>query len=131
MSDLQNKKHSYKNQFREHQRKCIIYINPQINVLPNCKTHNKSCNVYCSKCDQIMCDLCFLQEHKGHFSQDEGVKKFITIKNEYDKTISQIQKINRTIEEKKNDIITKINKYADERKVELNEFIKNEKNEKK
>ena len=98
-------------------------------MLPNCKTHNKSCNVYCSKCDQIMCDLCFLQEHKGHFSQDEGVKKFITIKNEYDKTISQIKKINRTIEEKKNDIITKINKYADERKVELNEFIKNEKNE--
>ena len=56
-----------------------------------------------------MCDLCFLQEHKGHFSQDEGVKKFITIKNEYDKTISQIKKIKRTIEEKKNDIITKIN----------------------
>ena len=76
-----------------------------------------------------MCDLCFLQEHKGHFSQDEGVKKFITIKNEYDKTISQIKKINRTIEEKKNDIITKINKYAEERKVELDEFIKNEKNE--
>ena len=98
-------------------------------MLPNCKTHNKSCNVYCSKCDQIMCDLCFLQEHKGHISQDEGVKKFITIKNEYDKTISQIKKINRTIEEKKNDIIAKINKYAEERKVELNEFIKNEKNE--
>ena len=98
-------------------------------MLPNCKTHNKSCNVYCSKCDQIMCDLCFLQEHKGHISQDEGVKKFITIKNEYEKTISQIKKINRTIEEKKNDIITKINKYAEERKVELNEFIKNEKKE--
>ena len=76
-----------------------------------------------------MCDLCFLQEHKGHLSQDEGVKKFITIKNEYEKTISQIKKINRTIEEKKNDIITKINKYAEERKVELNEFIKNEKKE--
>ena len=98
-------------------------------MLPNCKTHNKSCNVYCSKCDQIMCDLCFLQEHKGHISQDEGVKKFITIKNEYDKTISQIKKINRTIEEKKNDIITKIEKYTEERKVELNEFIKNEKKE--
>ena len=98
-------------------------------MLPNCKTHNKSCNVYCSKCDQIMCDLCFLQEHKGHISQDEGVKKFITIKNEYDKTISQIKRINRTIEEKKKDIITKIEKYTEERKVELNEFIKNEKKE--
>ena len=76
-----------------------------------------------------MCDLCFLQEHKGHLSQDEGVKKFITIKNEYDKTISQIKKINRTIEEKKKDIITKIEKYTEERKVELNEFIKNQKNE--
>ena len=76
-----------------------------------------------------MCDLCFLQEHKGHLSQDEGVKKFITIKNEYDKTISQIKRINRTIEEKKKDIITKIEKYTEERKVELNEFIKNQKNE--
>ena len=76
-----------------------------------------------------MCDLCFLQEHKGHLSQDEGVKKFITIKNEYEKTISQIKRINRTIEEKKKDIITKIEKYTEERKVELNEFIKNEKKE--
>ena len=76
-----------------------------------------------------MCDLCFLQEHKGHISQDEGVKKFITIKNEYEKTISQIKRINRTIEEKKKDIITKIEKYTEERKVELNEFIKNEKKE--
>ena len=98
-------------------------------MLPNCKTHNKSCNVYCSKCDQIMCDSCFLQEHKGHLSQDEGVKKFITIKNEYEKTISQIKRINRTIEEKKKDIITKIEKYTEERKVELNEFIKNQKND--
>ena len=61
-----------------------------------------------------MCDLCFLQEHKGHISQDEGVKKFITIKNEYEKTISQIKRINRTIEEKKKDIITKIEKYTEE-----------------
>ena len=96
-------------------------------MLPNCEKHNKSCNVYCTKCDQIMCDSCFLDEHKGHISKDEGIKKFTAIRKEYETTINQIKRLNKKIDEKKSDIITKIDKFTEQKQLELNEFIKKEK----
>ena len=70
-----------------------------------------------------MCDSCFLSEHKGHLSLDEGIKKFIELKKEYDQSVNQIKRINSLIEEKKSNILKTIDKFTENKKKELDELV--------
>ncbi|XP_069140832.1 uncharacterized protein [Argopecten irradians] len=72
-----------------------------------CKTHpGKSCDLYCSECEVIMCASCFTQKHKQHAFktiEEEIISQQMYIQNELDTLRSEVDQSDTKVTQNKQD----------------------------